>query len=288
MKAEIYFDMRRECMQCNQPKTAEFKYLEIEKGVRNEFVSESPYTFIFLLSGSMSISCNEFINVPLRPTEMCLLPLSSQCVWVTLEASTFIILKGVNENNYCDRLSLERHAQSWLDAEDKFQTMKLKPPLLQFIYTVKNYLSDGITCPQMHFVKQREFSLLLRAYYTGQEILDFFLPTMWYNQDFEQFIMKNYLSMKGVKEFVDLSGLNVSTFNRKFKAHFGISPYQWMTKQKSKHVLHELTVRSKSIADIMREFDFSDASHFNRYCKTMFGASPSEIRKHRKGREADL
>ena len=94
--------------------------------------------------------------------------------------------------------------------------------------------------------------------------------------------MENYLKMKGVKEFVDLSGLNVNTFNRKFKAHFGMSPYQWMIKQKSKHILHSLKTSDKSIADIMREFEFSDASHFNRYCKNVFGETPSDIRKNGK------
>ena len=86
--------------------------------------------------------------------------------------------------------------------------------------------------------------------------------------------------MKGVKEFVDLSGMNLSTFNRKFKTHFNQSPYQWLIKQKSKHIYHELSTTNKSLATIARDFHFADASHFNRYCKAMFGASPSKIREN--------
>lgn len=282
MKTKIYFDTRSECQQCDQLKTSEFRYIEASEGEQQEFISERAYTLIFLLTGSLTISCNEFTNVPFHAKEICLLPISAQCTWVAVENSTAILLSGNNDNSYCDRLSLQRHAQTWLDAEDKFEMLKIRPRMLQFLYTVKNYLNDGITCPQMHFVKQREFSVLLRAYYSHQEIVNFFLPTIRYNRDFELFIMNNYLNMKGVQEFVDLSGLNVGTFNRKFKAQFGMSPYQWMIKQKAKHVLHELAIKDKSIADIMREFEFSDASHFNRYCKAMFGGSPSEVRKRAK------
>lgn len=287
METKNYFHTRSECQQCNLIKTSEFRYVEITKGEQHEFISEKVNTIIFILTGSMRISCNQFTNVLFHPKEMCLLPISAQCTWVAVEDSTAIILSGSNDNSYCDRISLQQHAQTWLDAADKFEKLIIRPRLLQFLHTVKNYLNDGITCPQMHFVKQREFSVLLRAYYTHMEIVEFFLPTVRYNRDFEIFIMNNYLKMKGVKEFVDLSGLNVGTFNRKFKAQFGISPYQWMIKQKSKHVLHELTVKSKSIADVMRDFEFADASHFNRYCKAMFGASPSEIRKHAKKESTD-
>lgn len=282
MRNKIYFDARGECQQCNQPRVNEFQYLEVKKGEQHEFVSEKVNTILFILTGSMLISCNQFANVLFYAKEMCLLPISAQCVWIAAEDSTFIQLKGNNDNSYCDKISLQNHAQTWLDAEDKFEKLKIRPRILQFLYTVKTYLNDGIACPEMHFVKKREFSVLLRAYYSHQEMVDFFLPTVRYNRDFEIFIMNNYLNMKGVKEFVDLSGLNVGTFNRKFKAQFGISPYQWMIKQKAKHVLHELIVKNKSIADVMRDFEFADASHFNRYCKAMFGASPSEVRKRGK------
>jgi len=29
----------------------------------------------------------------------------------------------------------------------------------------------------------------------------------------------------------------------------------------------------------MKDYDFTDASHFNRFCRTMYGYSPTELRK---------
>ena len=114
-----------------------------------------------------------------------------------------------------------------------------------------------------------------------EELVPFFFPTVRRTHAFESFIMNNYLKVKGVQEFVDLSGMNLSTFNRKFKSHFKQSPYQWLIQQKSKHIYHDLSATNKTFAAIAREYDFSDASHFNRYCKAMFGASPSTVRKRR-------
>lgn len=279
MKHSICFNTHSDCRECQRTKKGGFRYVESKKGEKFDFISEDDFTIIFILTGKANISCNEFINVPFHAKEMCLLPISAQCVWETVEDATGILLTGDQEMSICDKVALQTHAGSWLNVEEKFNSLKIRPRIIEYLLGIKNYLKDGITCPLMHSTKLREFSILLRAYYTHDEVLDFFLPTVKYNHNFELFIMKNYLKMKGVQEFIDLSGLNVNTFNRKFKMHFGETPYQWLVKQKSKHILHELMIKDKSIAKIMRDFDFSDASHFNRYCKNMFGKSPSEIRK---------
>ena len=130
----------------------------------------------------------------------------------------------------------------------------------------------------MHTMKRQELSLLFRGYYTQDEIYPFSLPIVSETHEFKSFVMDNYLKMKGLKEFVDLSGMNLSQFNRKFKSHFKESPYQWLIKQRAKSVYQELSLTNKSFIAIAKEFHFSDASHFNRYCKSMYGASPSKIR----------
>lgn len=282
MKCKNYLDTNIECKQCPHSKKVEFKYIDSKKGVRTGFTCEKAYTLIFVLSGEVTISCNELANTTFRTKEICLLPISAHCAWETKENTTAIVVFGNDDNNYCDTVSLKQHGGSWLNTEEKFGKLKIKPRLLEFLHTIKKYLQDEINCPQLYETKQKELAMLFRIYYPHEDIIEFFLPIIKYNHDFELFIMENYLKMKGVKEFVDLSGLNVNTFNRKFKAHFGMSPYQWMIKQKSKHILHSLKTSDKSIADIMREFEFSDASHFNRYCKNVFGETPSDIRKNGK------
>lgn len=241
---------------------------------------EDNYTLIFILSGEVLVSCNEFVNVRFQTGEIMLCPMNSSCIWETIDDVKSIVLKGKPELPPCDEKSLRERADLWLNAVSTFQPLPIRSRLTDFLETIRVYLDDGIMCPYLHKSKMLELSMIFRAYYSPEELVSFFFPAVRYTHEFELFVMNNYLKMKGVKEFVDLSGMNLSTFNRKFKTHFNQSPYQWLIKQKSKHIYHELSATNKSLATIARDFHFADASHFNRYCKAMFGASPSKIREN--------
>lgn len=256
-----------------------FKFSETKKGEKYTFDLFGGFTLVFLLKGKAVVSCNEFIGKPVEAGEMILFPKSSSCSWISEIDTASIVLEGGGETPICDSKALREHAEKWLNVVPAFLTLPIRTRLVQLLESVKSYIEDGIDCPHMYKAKEMELSSLLRAYYTPEELMNFFMPTVCNTHEFETFVMNNYLNMKGVKEFVDLSGMNLATFKRKFKSHFKMSPYQWLIKQKSKHIYYELSATDKSFTTIARDFKFTDPSHFNRYCKTMFGATPSQIRK---------
>ena len=278
MKPKLYYCEHADCRVCTETTDRGFEYIETQKGEKYVFDMVDTYRIVFILSGEALISCDDLVNIPFRANEIAIWPMNANCAWESLTDTAAVTFLGDGELSPCDRIALKEHADLWLNTIPEFKGLIIKPRLMEFLLSVKNYLDDGITCPYMHKAKQLELSVVFRAYYSAQELMEFFLPTVRQTHEFEQFVMNNYLHMKGVKEFVDLSGMNLSTFNRKFKTHFKETPYQWLIKQKSKHIYHELSLTSKSLASIARDFHFADASHFNRYCKTMFGASPSKIR----------
>lgn len=245
MKPKLYYCEHADCRVCTETTDRGFKYIETKKGEKYVFDLVDTYTIVFILSGEAIVSCNEFVNVPFHANEIIIWPLKSHCSWESLTDTAAITFWGDGDLSPCDRIALKEHADLWLNTIPEFKGLEIKPRLMEFLLSVKHYLDDGITCPYMHKAKQRELSTVFRAYYSRQEIMEFFLPTVRQTHEFEQFVMSNYLHMKGVKEFVDLSGMNLSTFNRKFKAHFKETPYQWLIKQKSKHIYHELSVTNK-------------------------------------------
>lgn len=278
MEIKLYYDQQQQCKDCKEIDNPAFRYVESPAGERIVFKNNSTYTMVFILSGEALISCNEFINVPFKPGELTIFPISSSCVWETVTDATGIVLEAKGNLNPCDRKLVKYYADQFLNVKPTFRGMPIKPRMLELLSSIKNYIEDGIRCPHMYHAKEAELASIFKAYYSTEELAPFFLPIIVDTQEFKYFIMQNYLKVKGVAEFVDLSGLTVSTFNRKFKAHFGTTPYQWMTKQKSKHILHELTSGDKKIADIMREYHFQNASHFNHYCHSILGATPTELR----------
>lgn len=289
MKCQIHFEEFAVCKGCDAKLNEYFEYKEYKKGDVYTNQTATNYILFFILSGKAEVTYNGESSLLFKDKEIGLIPLGASFDWKNMEDTNVIILCGTKEISPCDQYSASYLDPKWLNVKPSFISIPIRPRLSDFLDSIKNYLIDGINCPQMHCAKTRELSALFRAYYSLDELAEFFISMIKNTKEFEVFIMQNYQKMKGVKEFVNLSGMNVSTFIRKFKDHFGETPYQWMIKQKSKKILHELSTSSKSIADIMREYDFSDASHFNRYCKAFFGASPTELRnKIKKEKEARM
>lgn len=284
MGNKLFYSQKKLCLDCKEVDNPAFRYVESPVGEKIIFKNNSTYTVVFILSGEALISCNEFVNVPIRAGQLTIFPILSSCVWETVTAATGIVLETKRSLSPCDREQVKHYADKYPKAEPVFGGIPIKPRLSEFLNSMKNYIKDGIKCPYMHNAKEEELASIFRAYYSSEELEMFYLPTVMDTQEFKYFIMQNYLKMKGVAEFVDLSGLTTSTFNRKFKSHFGTTPYQWMMKQKSKHILHELTTGNKKISEIMREFQFQNASHFNYYCRTVLGATPTELRAQKKNK----
>ncbi len=256
-----------------------FRYIEVRKDQKIVVKPQNTYYLVFFLTGEVSVSCKQYDNAHFHSGQMILHSLKNGCEWKALLDTSCIILVLDNDILPSDRRAIKENAESWLDAMPTSQPLPVKPALKDFLRSVKRYLADGFSCSFMHTMKRQELSLIFRGYYTPDEIYPFSLPIVSETHEFKTFVMNNYLKMKGLKEFVDLSGMNLSQFNRKFKEHFKESPYQWLIKQRAKHVYQELSLTNKSFTEIAKEFHFSDASHFNRYCKSMYGTSPTEIRK---------
>lgn len=275
----IYLDKHLDCKVCEGKNNKKgFRFHRSDKGYKNTFQVDNKNMIVFMLEGKAHLACNEYDNVILKKGDIAYLPFQAKCSWESLTDTTVLTLMGQNNMSYCDANAIKQHAELWLDVVPGFKVLPIRPRLYEFITSVINYLEDGITCPNMHKAKESELSVVFRIYYSTEELSSFFLPHVRGTHEFESFVMNNYHKMKGVKEFVDLSGMTVAAFNKKFKEIFDETPYQWLIKQRAKHIYYELASTHKSFAEIAREFHFSDPSHFNKYCKGMFGKSPTQIR----------
>lgn len=279
MKSELNYCKCEDCRKCLKTTDRKFSYFEVTKGEKFYFEVVDAYALVFIIDGKVEVSCNEYTDRLLQSEEIALWRTNTNYSWETIVDTMAIVFTGNNTHTLCDKRFLSERADNWLNSVSDYKNLLVKPRLKEFLYSIKNYLDDGITCPSLHECKEWELALILRAYYSPEELMNFFLPIVCHAHEFESFVMKNYLKMKGVKEFVDLSGMNLSAFNRKFKLHFGESPYQWLIKQRAKHIYHELTTTNKNFSVIAKEFYFTDSSHFNHYCKSMFGNPPSKIRE---------
>lgn len=238
--------------------------------------------FIFVLSGGITISFNQYKNCPVLENEMFFCVKNNLFEWKATTATT-LILSGYNTTAFpCT----SARAEILYKVKAKFQFecrgMVMKDEVKTIINQMKHYLDSGISCHHMYLLKYKELYLVFKHYYTYEEIVQIFYLSLKKNLFFSDQVLDNYLKVKTVKELANLLGYSIKTFEKLFKENFDDSPYQWMQKRKALHIRQKLMNPSISLKQIMYDFKFATSSHFNFYCKQHLGAAPTLIRNNNK------
>lgn len=256
-----------------------FSYWELNEGEAFTLTNKKNNHIIFVITGQLSINCDQFDDIPVCREEMIFLPNKSDCSYKVLSASKIIVFTFDRFKNQCDKYTFQMLAEKSEGINYALQAVKIHDLLKDYIFLLIRYIQKGVNCYHLHEEKQQELFILLRACYTREEILFFFYPLITHDMDFRQIVLERYLEAKNVKEFARLTGYNISDFRNKFLVNFGEPVYQWMQKRKSNSIKFKLITENTDIATLSDEFGFSSPAHFNKFCKKVFGMPPAKLRK---------
>jgi AraC-like DNA-binding protein len=255
-----------------------FSNREVKKG---EIIKSSDKYFnylIFLLEGEVMVSCNEFRNHLCQGGEMIFVAQDSDLLAEAITDLKYILLSFDNQFTLCDQLAMESLQMN--DSKPPvFNKIDIRPPMRSVLDSVLFYLGHKIQCKHLHAIKQKEVFLVLRAFYTKEEMARFLAPMLNRNMNFKAFVLQHYQEVKTVEELANMCKMSVRSFNRKFNDYFSDSPYSWMLKQKSRHIKTRLADGKTTFGAIIKDYGFSSPAHFTTYCKKQFGQSPSKLRK---------
>ena len=80
------------------------------------------------------------------------------------------------------------------------------------------------------------------------------------------------------------AGLSVRAFERQFRAHFRLSPHQYLMRHRVRMASHALVHGDAPIAVVAAEHGFADQSHFTREFRSFVGDTPANYRRrYRRG-----
>ena len=238
--------------------------------------------FIFILSGEITISFEQYTNRSVLENEMFFLPKNNCFKWKAV-TQTVLILTGYNATIFpCT--SVRARILYKIKAGVKFDCrgVVMKDEVKVVVNQMKHYLESGINCHHMYILKHKELYLMFKHFYTYEEIIQIFYLILGSNPLFNERVLDNYLKVKTVKELAGLLGYGIKTFEKLFRENFDESPYKWMQKPKALQIQQRLMNPAISLKQIMYEFKFATSSHFNFYCKQHLGAAPMQIRNSNK------
>lgn len=248
--------------------------------IERESVSRN---YLFLVTkGKISITCNLFENRVINHGEMILISRSSKFRWEADTSSGVLILGFDIPQNPCDKLNFQSLYNLRDEIEYDFQPIPIRYPITAFNDLLIYLLKNGTNCSCIHLLKQQELFLLLRNFYSKEELATLFYPIIARDVDFKEFILKNYQNVNNINELIELSCMSKSSFFTKFKETFGITAKQWMLKQKEQIIIYESSKPGNAIKDIIATCGFDSPTLFNQFCKLHFHCTPGElIKKYR-------
>jgi AraC-like DNA-binding protein len=236
---------------------------------------------VFLLSGRAILNSTEGLNVQVGTGEFFFLPASAEMSMMAKADCRCIVVCFDNLTDYCDLVYFRdlRHYVS-------------KSPLPHKAYAMNNLLYWATADLWRRFtmfsgvpgyvnLALDELMYLLRCFYTREQMAEIFRPVIGMSLDFRGKVMKYYSRVKRLDEIADMLGMNRKSFDAHFSKEFGQPPYQWLLQQKAKHVFYSLATGTEAVNEVMHRYGFNIATHFSRFCRDYFNATPYEVRnKH--------
>lgn len=255
-----------------------FQCLELEGGVLLDVGDKDYNHLLFLLEGSLFISCNEFSKRIVSDREFILVPIAADVVCKTVSRCRVLIFTFDVFPDYFDKSYMQSLIDIRNEAAYKYTPFLINDSLENFFSLLLLYIEHGLE-PLMHKIKGRELFILLCSVYSEKEIAELFYPLIGYSSDFRTKVLRNYKNVTNIEDLADLFKIEKRTFTRRFKEEFGTSPYQWLLNQKAKHVRFSLIETDHSLDEIRQEHGFKFPAHFTRFCWEQFACSPMKLRK---------
>lgn len=201
--------------------------------------------------------------------------ISSHCV--AKEDSVLIELPILSSIDLCSAKVLDLLKSDVKYGVYHFHALCCKPGMMIYFDLLEDILSWSMNCVYLHELKIVEFLLSIKFEYSREEITRFFYPLIKELDGFKVLIRKSVNAATTARDLASISGMPYSNFLHYFKKQFGVSAQEWLHANRVKLIEERLYERGISISDIIREFNFSSAAHFSKFCKENFGHTPTEF-----------
>jgi AraC-like DNA-binding protein len=286
MKRENIFGLRKLeiCRSSVVDLHTAFSHHELSAG--EEYSEQSlPYNFmLFVLSGEISVCCNEFAGHKFQSDEMMFLLRSSTVVARALRKTRLVVFYFDTFISTCERDTFRTFLPDVEKTTYNFSPVRIPKPVKIFLEQLIYLRELRVDCAHFNELKHRELFMLIRMFCSRDDLIALLAPIIGSLQSFRAKVLDKYRELETgrVSELASLVGMGRKNFDKRFREEFATSPAKWIEQQKAKKVKLFLMEPGITIADAIEKFHFNSPSHFNRFSHKNFGKSPGVIIKEAK------
>lgn len=274
------------CIDCRKTEKTVIEVVKMVRGKTDE-TDLLHHKVIFILEGSVRLSSKDKPNHQAVKGKMLFLLAGSRCSYIAMEDTTILLFRIQTPIQLCRNYSLEdlysrvnrRRKEEYKPQNATFGELDINTHIWQFISTIKKFLKKGLACHYWLELKADEFFLLLRIYYTEEEIYEFLYLVLSNDITFSEQVRLHWNKFQTVGELAAFMNLTPKRFTIRFTSIFGQTPYQWMLQGKARILLFEIKSTEKQFKEIAMENGFASESSFTRFCRKEFNKTPTQIRR---------
>jgi AraC-like DNA-binding protein len=219
------------------------------------------------------------IRGELKKGDIAFLPSGSSWVCDFAENTTLLIVRMVVDHPGCHPLKINGANAYSSNSPLGVYTLKANKRMWHFIEGLRLTLSDGLDCRLYMEAEVFRMLSLFSAYYSPQEIKEFFSQILTPDIKFSEFVRVNYMKYRTVGEMAEALFMTSQAFSNRFKKIFGLPPHQWIQREKARKIYIDICQNDIPLKEIAIKYEFPLPSHFFRFCKQTFGESPGRIRR---------
>ena len=267
------------CFSNECEKSTDVDIYNLDLGVRKNILPKKS-KIIFVLKGRLKFKYNNFSEKRVQKGEFFLIPSNGQYEIIALNQCVILFVRlpgGGVIGEYCNIKQLYKNGYDRSNLEKDLKILKIIPQLWFFLNGLCYSIKNEFICRYYIDIKIKELLVILRAFFSYEELQFFFSLILSPNMAFQECVQANYSKYSTVSKLAESMNMTPKSFSRKFMNTFGETPQRWMAKEKAKLIYAELRFGDKSIVQIADEYGFSSQQHFNKFCQREFNKNPKKI-----------
>ncbi|WP_282923273.1 AraC family transcriptional regulator [Alistipes putredinis] len=278
------------CVYYATDESALFRQYRLSDSTDISDINESRSVLLYLAEGCLQITLGNFTSRTIEQGVLVFLPKNIGFIGQTIGSSYFIASFFAGRLPLCNKYDLvdlqyqvrQRNGRHLPPPSRQFPQLAVCKELVAFYSDLSHNLNEGLNCLHFHRLKQEELCILLRGYYSLEELYILLKSVIGNSDNFKDFVLENYQHVNDVSDFALLAHMSVRNFQRKFKEEFKWPVREWLNERRAERILRDIRNTDKSIAEIATSYGFATASYFTVFCKQYFGMTPSELRRRSK------
>lgn len=240
---------------------------------------------VFIMQGRIRLIFTDFPEFEGVKGQILFIPAGGQYAYSAQPGAILVIFRVHDPIQLCDNFSMEKLYNTKKKVDDNhiphtrsFSVLEINARIWHFLDGINDCLTDGLRCRKYFELKINEFFLLLRIYYTKEDIFDFLYLILSKDTAFSEYVRLYWYRFRNVEEIADSMHLTPRQFSAKFKKVFNQTPYKWMKEGRAKLIRQQFINTQKPVKQIALENGFSDMAQFTKFCKKELGNTPTQLK----------